>query len=125
MALGQFLLLKGLQTFSPYSHPFERKETIMSQRPKILYEILARQPFDKIYYSSIYAVKDKINAKLGTQKTNMKRIQDCLLSLEKIGLIKRYYKTVTFYSKKQKKQISIQKPYYIIVKDGGNNEIAD
>ena len=97
----------------------------MSPRPKILYEILARQPFDKIYYSSLYTAKDKINQKLGTHKTNMDRISDCLAQLEKAGLLQRYYKTSTFYSKKQKKQISIQKPYYIIVKKGGNNEIAD
>ena len=97
----------------------------MSQRPKILYEILVRQPFDKIYYSSLYAVKDKINQKLGTHKTNMERISDCLAQLEKSGLLLRYYKTSTFYSKKQKKQISIRKPDYIIVKKGGNNETVD
>lgn len=97
----------------------------MSKRPQILYEILARQPFNKIYYSSLYVAKDKINQKLGTHKTNMERISDCLAQLEKSGLVQRYYKTSTFYSKKQKKQISIQKPYYIIVNKGRNNEIAD
>lgn len=93
----------------------------MSQRAKILYEILAKQPFDKIYFTSIYAVKDKINKKLGTHKTTMVRISRCLSELEKMGFLQRYYKTVTIYSKKQKKQISITKPDYIIVKKGGKD----
>ena len=78
----------------------------MSERSKQLYEILERQPSAKIPYNAIYNSKDKLNQKIGTHKTDFSRIRQALSILEKEQLIKRFYTTRTFYSKKYRKNIS-------------------
>ena len=91
----------------------------MSPRSKQIYEILVRQPSAKISYRVIYNSKDKLNKKIGTHRTDFSRIRSILHTLEKEQLIKIFYVYESFYSKKQRKTITVRRPDHIIVVEKG------